>query len=57
MHKNFDFSEVQSCNLPGNAYSSAKSLIEDFRLSGRSLTYNSNSKVPNTVPWGTPEVT
>ena len=43
--------------IPYNSASSARSLIEDLRLLGRSLTYDRNSKGPNTVPWGTPEVT
>ena len=43
--------------IPYSSASSTRSLIEDLRLLGRSLTYDRNSKGPNTVPWGTPELT
>ena len=52
-HPVFDYSPHHEITPYSNA--SAKSLIEDCKLSGKSLTYNKNG--PRAVPWGTPEVT
>ena len=43
--------------IPYKSASSAKSLTEDYKFSGKFFTYNKNNNESRTVPCGTPDVT